>query len=303
MPLNSPTNNVKRRAGSGTLYVVATPIGNLDDITLRALATLDHVDVIAAEDTRHTGILLKKQKIKNKLISYHEHNEKERTAVLMKKLRAGLSVALVSNAGTPALSDPGYYLIKTAIEDDIKVTPIPGASAAITALSVSGLPSDSFVFIGFPAKKKAKRAKQLDELATMPRTLIFFESPKRIRRLVNEVRSAMGDRQAVLTREMTKMHEEFIRGTLSAILTQLAQRGELKGEFTLLVSGHDNGLGISPEKLKDELQRALKNKKTALSDLVKVIANKYRLPKSAVYKVALNIKREMTTGDTHNGKA
>ncbi|MGD2270436.1 MAG: 16S rRNA (cytidine(1402)-2'-O)-methyltransferase [Desulfobacterales bacterium] len=301
--MNSPTNNVNRGAGYGILYVVATPIGNLDDITLRALTTLDHVDVIAAEDTRHTGILLKKQKVKNKLISYHEHNEKERTALLMKKLKSGLSVALVSNAGTPALSDPGYYLIKTAIEDDIKVTPIPGASAATAALSVSGLPTDSFVFIGFPAKKRAKRANQLDQLATMPRTLIFFESPKRIRRLVNEIRSAMGDRQAVLTREMTKLHEEFIRGTLSEILTQIEQRGEIKGEFTLLVSGHNRGLGISPEELRDELHRALKNEKTALSDLVKVIAGKYRLPKSAVYKEALNIKRKLATRDTSNGKA
>lgn len=303
MPLNSPTNNVKRHAGYGILYVVATPIGNLDDITLRALKTLDRVDVIAAEDTRRTGILLKNQKIKKKLISYHEHNEKERTAFLMKKLKSGLSVALVSNAGTPVLSDPGHYLIKTAIEDDIKVTPIPGASAAITALSVSGLPTDSFVFIGFPAKKKGKRAKQLDELATMPRTLIFFESPKRIRRLVNEIQSTMGDRQAVLTREMTKLHEEFIRGTLSEILTQLGQRGEIKGEFTLLVRGYDGRLGIGPEELKDELQRALENKKTALSDLVRVIAGKYRLPKSIVYKKALKMKREMTIRDTHNGKA
>ena len=172
MPLNSPMDN-NLTPNKGTLYVVATPIGNMDDITLRALTILGQVDLIAAEDTRHTGKLMKYHNIKSRLISYHEHNEKERTPLLIERIESGSSIALVSNAGTPTVSDPGYMLLQSAVEKGIRVIPIPGVSAGITALSISGLPTDSFIFIGFPAKKKEKRLKQLREFSDEQRTLIF----------------------------------------------------------------------------------------------------------------------------------
>ena len=187
MPLNSPTDSTKNTPSKGTLYVVATPIGNMDDITLRAINVLDQVDLIAAEDTRHTGKLLKYHNIKSHQISYHEHNEKERTPLLIERIESGSSIALVSNAGTPTVSDPGYMLLQSAVEKGIRVIPIPGASAVVAALSISGLPTDSFIFIGFPAKKKAKRLKQLQELADEKRTLMFYEGPGRILAFMKEL--------------------------------------------------------------------------------------------------------------------
>ena len=291
MPLSLPTHNSKTTTGYGRLFVVATPIGNRDDITLRALKILKVVDVIAAEDTRHTGRFLKHHEIKSKLISYHEHNEKERTPVLIERLKAGASVALVSKAGTPALSDPGYRLIKSAIESNINVTPIPGVSAAIAALSVSGLPTDSFVFIGFPSKKKAKRLKLFDKLATVSRTLIFYESPRRILKLVEEIYSVMGDRPAVLSREMTKLYEEFTRGSLSQMLDRLQQGHEIKGECTLLVGGDKGNPDASLASLMDELNQGLKKKDTTVSRLSKELARRHGIPKSVVYQKAVKIKK------------
>jgi 16S rRNA (cytidine1402-2'-O)-methyltransferase len=206
----------------GTLYVVATPIGNRDDITLRALNILREVDLIAAEDTRKT-----------------------------------MSIALVSNAGTPTVSDPGYRLITATLADDLNVMPIPGVSAATAALSVAGLPTDSFVFLGFPARKKTKRLQQLNDLASEPRTLIFYESPRRILTLLGEIRDAMGDRYLVLAREMTKIHEEFLRGRLSEIATQLKGRANIKGECTLLVAGCDSGSSISWDTIRAEIRNSL----------------------------------------------
>jgi len=271
--------------------VVATPIGNRDDITLRALKILKGVDVVAAEDTRHTGRFLKHHEIKSKLISYHEHNEKERTPALIERLKAGASIALVSNAGTPALSDPGYRLIKSAIESNIKVTPIPGVSAAITALSVSGLPTNSFVFVGFPPKKKAKRLKLFDKLTTVSGTLIFYESPRRILKLVEEIHSIMGDRPAVLSREMTKLHEEFTRCSLSQMLDHLRQGHEIKGECTLLVGADKGSPDASLASLIDELNQGLKKKGATVSRLSKELARRHGIPKSVVYQKAVEIKR------------
>jgi 16S rRNA (cytidine1402-2'-O)-methyltransferase len=291
MPLSSPTHNSKGTTGYGKLYVVATPIGNRDDITLRALKILKVVDVVAAEDTRHTGRFLKHHDIKRKLISYHEHNEKERTPVLIERLKAGASVALVSKAGTPALSDPGYRLIKSAIKSNINVIPIPGASAAIAALSVSGLPTDSFVFIGFPPKKKAKRLKLFDKLATDSRTLIFYESPRRILKLVEEIYSVMGDRPAVLSREMTKLYEEFTRGSLSQMLDHLQQGHEIKGECTLLVGGDKGKPGANFASLMVELNQVLKKNDATVSRVSKELARKHGIPKKVVYQKAVQIKK------------
>ena len=278
---------------TGKLYVVATPIGNKDDITLRALRVLGEVDFVAAEDTRHTGRFLAHHKIKSRLISYHEHNEAERTPDLLKKLMDGSSIAVVSNAGTPSVSDPGYRIVKTAIDSDIMVIPIPGVSAAITALSAAGLPIDSFVFMGFPARKKGKRLKQLSVLANENKTIVFYESPRRILNLIEEIIIIMGDRYCVLSREMTKLHEEFVRGNLSEILSNMQQRPNVKGECTLLVMGREGDEDISMETIRSEIKKEFKVPGSRPSDIAKGIAKKYKLPKNKVYKETLKIKESL----------
>ncbi|MFY9269307.1 MAG: 16S rRNA (cytidine(1402)-2'-O)-methyltransferase [Candidatus Manganitrophaceae bacterium] len=221
---------------SGTLYIVSTPIGNLEDITLRALRILKEVTTIAAEDTRHTQKLLTHYGIHIPLTSYHDFNKEEKTPVLIARLQVGDSVALVSDAGTPTLSDPGFYLIREAIRAGIPVSPIPGPAAALAALAVSGLPTDRFVFEGFLPKKKGARARRLESLRSDPRTIIFYESPFRIKALLEEIRLIFGDRRIVVAREMTKLYEEFIRGTVAEVLEKIRTRS-LKGEITLVVTG------------------------------------------------------------------
>jgi 16S rRNA (cytidine1402-2'-O)-methyltransferase len=277
----------------GDLYVVTTPIGNMEDITLRALKTLGQVDLVAAEDTRHTGRLLAYHDIKNNLISYHEHNEEARTPVLIHRLKTGSSVALVTNAGTPAVSDPGYRLVKAAIANDIRVIPIPGVSAVITAISAAGLPTDSFIFSGFPARKKSKRIEQLKALAKENRTLIFYESPGRILTLMEEIINVMGDRYCVLCREMTKLHEEFLRGILSEIMDILRERPAVKGECTLLVKGCEENNEVSPDVVRAELIKGLAENGSKLSEVSKTVAQKYGLPKNKVYEAALKLKRKV----------
>lgn len=236
MPQPTTLENESRTRKTGTLYIVSTPIGNLEDMTFRALRTLKEVSAIAAEDTRHTGKLLAHFQIHTPMTSYHDFNKEEKTLVLIKRLLEGDSFALVSDAGTPTLSDPGYYLIKTAITNHIPVSPIPGPAAAIAALSVSGLPTDRFVFEGFPARKKGKRDKQLETLKTDPRTLILYESPHRIVSLLTAIRDIMGERRVAMGRELTKLHEEVIRGTVSEVINQLAGKTP-RGEITLIVEG------------------------------------------------------------------
>lgn len=276
----------------GILYIVATPIGNMDDITLRAIKILDQVDYVAAEDTRRTGKLLAFHGIKGHLVSYEEHNEDRRTKDLVKRLARGQSIALVSDAGTPSISDPGYRLIKAAIEAGVHVLPIPGVSAAMTALSVSGLSTDTFTFIGFPARKKEKRLRQLRELSTDERTLLFYESPKRIAALIGDIIQTMGDRYGVLGREMTKLHEEYLREKLSEILRNLNARASLKGECTLLVSGSMDDEAASFESAREDLVKALGTKGCRLSEAVGKVVQTYGLPKNRVYREALRIKSE-----------
>ena len=205
---------------AGTLYLVATPIGNLEDITHRAVRLLGEVDLVACEDTRHTRKLLNHYGINTRTISYHEHNERERAVELLKSLKAGLDVALVSDAGTPAISDPGFRLARLAIENGVRVVPVPGASALITALVASGLPTDEFFFGGFlPARSGARRAR-LQELASISATLIFYEAPHRIAATLRDAHEILGEREAVVARELTKLHEEIARGRLS----ELAER-------------------------------------------------------------------------------
>jgi len=278
----------------GTLYVVATPIGNREDITLRALDVLKKVNVIAAEDTRHTGRFLSSHGIDTDLISYHDHNEAMRAPVLIKRLKKGESIALLSNAGTPLVSDPGYRLIKSAITENIDVVPIPGVSAAIAALSVAGLPTDRFVFEGFPARKKGKRLKQLKILANDTRTIVFYESPKRIISFLEEIVAILGNRYGVLAREMTKIHEEFLRGSMTEIIDRLKERSAVKGEITLLVTSKDEDEDVSMECIRTELEKKLATNESGLAGVVKDIAVKYGVSKGSVYEMALKLKEKQT---------
>lgn len=220
----------------GVLYLVSTPIGNLEDITLRALRVLKEVDLVAAEDTRRTGMLLKHYHLKKSLTSYHDFNKKSKAPLLIEQLKEGRSVAVTSDAGTPGISDPGYYLVQLALQNDIKVVPIPGASAFLSALVVSGLPTDRFVFEGFLPVKSGKRKKQLERLREEERTIILYESPHRFGKMLDDMAEILGDRTLVVARELTKKFEEILRGTPGEIKEFLGER-KIKGELVILIEG------------------------------------------------------------------
>ena len=219
---------------AGTLYLVATPIGNLEDITLRAIRVLKECDVIAAEDTRRTGLLLKHLEIKKPMISYHAHNEARRTEEIIERLGNGEIVALVTDAGTPGISDPGERVVRKALEAERRVESVPGACAMVTALTSSGLPTDEFHFIGFLPHKSGQRRNRLEKLKDVPGTLVLYESPYRIEKLLNELGDLMPDRMVVLARELTKKFEEFLRGT-PAVLLEKTKNRSLKGEFVVMI--------------------------------------------------------------------
>ena len=273
---------------TGILYIVATPIGNLEDMTLRAIRVLKEVDLIAAEDTRHTRHLLDRYEIGTQLTSYHDHNKEEKAPVLVSRMLDGKNVALVSDAGTPGISDPGYFLINLAIDQKVRVVPIPGATAAVAALSVSGMPTDRFIFEGFLPAKHLARLKRLQQLAQEERTIIFYEAPHKIIKAVEDMLEVFGERRAVATRELTKIHEETIRGTLSDILRRLKE-GTIKGEFTVIVHG------ASTEPLQQDIDTGeyLKNlmlhRGMSRKDAVAAAAEELGLPKKEVYKESLKI--------------
>ena len=220
---------------SGTLYLVATPIGNLADITHRALQILKDVDLIACEDTRHTHKLLQHYGITTKTVSYHEHNEQQRTPQLVDQLKQGSDIAVVSDAGTPSISDPGYRLVRAAIENGVAVVPVPGPSALISALIAAGLPTDEFFFAGFlPSRTNARRTR-LSELRTVPGTLIFYEAPHRLATTLKDACEILGERDAVVTRELTKLHEEIKRGRLSELASYFEDGDKARGEIVLLI--------------------------------------------------------------------
>jgi 16S rRNA (cytidine1402-2'-O)-methyltransferase len=219
---------------SGTLYLVATPIGNLEDITLRAIRVLKEADLIACEDTRHTRKLLSHYQISKPTISYHEHNERERTGELIARLEAGATIALVSDAGTPLVSDPGLRIVQEAIKRGVAVVPIPGASAFIAAIAASGLPTDQFIFAGFLPPKRTARRVRLNELAELPMTIVCYEAPHRIKQTLADARELFGERRVVVARELTKIHEEFIRENLTEV-----ELPETRGEIVLLFGPPD----------------------------------------------------------------
>lgn len=230
-------------AQQGVLYVVGTPIGNLEDITLRALRILKEVGTVAAEDTRHTQKLLARYDLHTPLTSYHDFNKETKAAVLLARLQEGSSIALVCDAGTPTISDPGYFLINRCIEAGVAVVPIPGPSAILGALSASGLPTDRFHFEGFLPKPSGRLGKRLAALRDLRETIVLFESPHRILKTLKAIHEAWGDRPAILARELTKLHEEFVRGRLSQLIAEL-ERQPRRGEVTLLIAGLDRASAV-----------------------------------------------------------
>lgn len=277
-----------------SLFVVATPIGNLEDITFRAVSTLKNVDLVIAEDTRRTGRLLKHYSIETAVCAMFEHNEATMIPQLIDRLGNGENMALVSDAGTPTLSDPGYRLIKTAVSHKIPVIPIPGVSAAIAALSVSGLPTDKFVFIGFAERKKTRLVKQLKDLAGEHRTLIFYESPNRIIALIQSMLVHLGDRPAMVGREMTKMYESYYRGMLSEIEYQLGEMPTIKGECTLVVGGSaQKELSLTEAELNALIYARISQTQKPLSALVRELSAELDISKNVLYSKALEIQSKL----------
>ena len=270
------------------LYVVATPIGNLEDITLRALRVLREADLIAAEDTRHTRKLLDRYDIDTPLTSYHDRNERTKTPALVRRLEAGENIALVSDAGTPTISDPGYHLIRAAAEKGLAVTPVPGVSAATAALSVCGLATDRFVFQGFLPVKRNRRKEALRQLREEERTLVFYEAPHRIRESLADMHEVLGDRDGVVGRELTKVHEELLRGTLAGLAAILDE--SVRGEFVVVVAGRDERTAVSEEELRAEINRLLQAGGKA-NDVAKLVAQSYPVAKRDVYRLVLEVAK------------
>ena len=272
---------------TGTLYLVATPIGNLQDITFRAIETLKSVGVIACEDTRHTRKLLTHFGISNKLVSYHEHNEAERAEELVALLQKGISVAVVSDAGTPGISDPSFRITARAIEIDAPVVPIPGAVAFVNAAAASGLPTDALFFAGFLPAKKGDRRRRLEEVAAVPATLVFYESPRRIAAALIDAVEILGDRFAAIAREITKLHEEFSRGRLSELHAKFSSATN-KGEIFILIDRrHETAPEVStassPKKRLEELEAEGVERKAAL----KKVAKEFGISRSEAYRLAI----------------
>ncbi len=275
----------------GILYIVGTPIGNLDDITFRAINTLKTVDLIAAEDTRHTGKLLEHFQIDTPQISYHENNRASRHGELLERLGEGKSIALVSDAGMPGISDPGYDLVKLCVERGISIVPIPGVTAAITALAASGLPTDRFVFEGFLTTKSKLRSALLESLAEESRTIILYESPHRLRKTLKDLREVLGkERAIVVARELTKLYEEIWRGTIEKAVAHFGGDKPLKGEFTLIIGGTTETKipTMSDEEVKEELKKIMKQG-VSRSQASKQLAQRIALSRRRIYELALEI--------------
>jgi len=278
----------------GTLYIVATPIGNLDDITLRALRILSEVNLIAAEDTRRTRKLLAAHDIHTPLLSYHEHNARTQGPRLIRELLAGKSVALVTDAGTPTISDPGQDLVRMAVSENIQVTPIPGPSAVTTALAVAGLPVQLFIFLGYPPNRPAARRRFFTRYADVEETLVIFESPRRLGACLKDMRKIWGNRKVAVTRELTKIHEEVFRGSLEEAIARWP--AEARGEITILVSGAKRGKPVADDSLAHQLRACLSSDDRSLKEISAEVAQERGISKRLVYQKALEIKKELSRG-------
>lgn len=286
---NSLTPNSSRLSPQGALFIVATPIGNLEDITFRAVRTLREADLIAAEDTRHSRKLLTHYGISRPLTSYFDHNKEFKGNYILEKLREGLKVALISDAGTPCISDPGYQLVRDALAGGIEVVPIPGPCAAIAALSAAGLPTDRFAYEGFLPSRQGKRREKLIRVKGEERVVVFYETSNRLRAALDDIMELFGEREIVIARELTKIHEEFLKGTPSKVLAELKER-RIRGEVVLLVApatGLETGLDLS---VSDLLRKYIESDGLSMKDAVKLAALETGLPRGEVYAEALSIK-------------
>ena len=273
------------------LYLVATPIGNLGDVSLRALAVLARADLIAAEDTRHSKKLLSHFGIGGKLTPYHEHNAERERPRLLARLRAGFSVALISDAGTPLVSDPGYKLVREALDQGLMVTSIPGPSAVLAALTSSGLPTDTFLFAGFLPVKSGPRRNRLAELAAIPSTLVMFETAPRLAKSLADMEAVLGPREAAIAKELTKLHETVTRATLDQLAAKLAVKETLKGEFVVVVAPPSPAeTEISDAKIVERLDEALKTR--SFRDAVREVTEALKVKRARVYELGLALTRK-----------
>lgn len=285
-----PSRSDNPAAGSGTLFVVATPLGNLEDMTFRAVRTLKQAALIAAEDTRHSRKLLSHYGIDTPMISCHEHNESRTAEKLIPLLERRQDIALISDAGTPCISDPGYRLVAAVLAHDIPVVPIPGCSAVVAGLSVAGLPTDRFLFAGFLPKKAGQQEQAIESLATQPATLVFYESPRRVQALAERLMAVLGDRQACLAREITKLHETFIRGPLSRIVACLDKDIPPKGECTLYVAGAEKPAPPAASTIEALIRERLTDPQISTADLAKEISHQYPVSKKMIYDTIVRMK-------------
>jgi 16S rRNA (cytidine1402-2'-O)-methyltransferase len=293
--IKSPNHKITKSQNKGALYVVGTPIGNLKDLGIRAKEVLGQVSLVAAEDTRSTRKLLTHLGVKAGLLSCHKHNERTSAKKVITLLEKGKDVALVSEAGTPALSDPGAGLVKLVREAGFGVIPVPGASAVITALSVAGMPAGSFFFAGFLPNKQAERRKALEQLAEIPHTIVLFEAPHRLPDALEDILGILGDRQMVMARELTKIHETVISGPVSGIMEQVS-KGSVRGEITLVIEGaEEDRQGRSchdPEAVGKALQHLISEKSLSVRDSVDLLVRLTGMTKGQVYPLALEIKQK-----------
>lgn len=274
---------------TAVLYIVATPIGNLEDMTFRAVRILGEVDLIAAEDTRHSLKLLSHFGIRKPLTSYFDHNKQFKGERILNVLRQGKSVALISDAGTPCISDPGYQLVRDAVSEGIPVIPVPGACAAIAALSAAGLPSDTFTFAGFPPSRQGKRRSFLNEMAAVPGTLVLYEAPHRLEDTLRDIREVLGERRVVVGRELTKFYEEIVRGSVTDALEVVTQ-GTVRGEVVILVAAGD---AIPPqgEPLRQVVQRLMADATLSIKDVARQASESAGVSRSEAYAEALKLRK------------
>ncbi|XXM71850.1 16S rRNA (cytidine(1402)-2'-O)-methyltransferase [Lysinibacillus sphaericus] len=278
-----------QETGKGSLYLVPTPIGNLEDMTFRAIRIMKEADVIAAEDTRNTKKLGNYFEIDTPIISYHEHNKESSGPKLIERMEQGETVALVSDAGMPSISDPGYELVQAAIENNLAVIPLPGANAALTALIASGLAPQPFYFYGFLHRGKKEKRAELERLRLLKDTFILYESPHRLKETLKELHQALGNRQVVICRELTKKFEEFIRGSLEEVL-EWAENGEIRGEFCVMVEGNEHQVEVEQEEwwngysIEDHVQYYIEEKEMTSKLAIKEVAKERNLPKREVYQ-------------------